>query len=278
VTRKLIHTYRFNLNPLFFSSRGNVMINQKNRLLFALPIMALFSTVATTAADGAVKAVLSVNFQAEEVHVIPPDADNPAGVVPAKFWNNSAATGLSTALLNDGSSHPITVGLNADVAHTQIATPLDNDQRLMGGSYDRHDGTVTLSVANLPTAFAARGYDVYLYLWGKDNPNQQGLYEIGFGGEPKVYFEQTIDTFTGFDNSGQAATVDGAGAANFVKLAGVGLNQSEFTIEITNIRGVANEAYTVINGFQVVAIPEPGAALFLAASGLAFSTLSRRRR
>ena len=138
------------------------MINQPSR--FACTFLLLVALAAN--AQAATTTILSVNFQTQATHVIPEDATNMAGVVAAPFWNNADSGGLTSATLNDGTSHAIGVSMNADASHLQIPTPTNNDERLMGDSFDLHGGTLTLSVSNLPTAFTTQGYDVYLYLWG----------------------------------------------------------------------------------------------------------------
>lgn len=227
-------------------------------------------------AQAAVTTELSVNFNSGGAYEIPTDALNTAGVIPSPFWNNSTSAGLTSAMLSDGSTHAINVALNSTALHTQITSPANNDQRLMGSSYDLHGGTQTLSVSGLPSEFTSRGYDVYVYLWGNDNGNQQGVYRVDLGGAPSVFFRQEIDEFDGFDNSGQSESVGTAGLANYVKIAGVGQGQSSFNVEVTNIDGTNALEWTLINGFQVVAVPEPGTVLFLASLGV-LPALRRRR-
>lgn len=253
------------------------MITQQIRFPLSVLLLAALVVNAQAAAT-----TLSVNFESRSSHEIPQDATNVAGVVPTSFWNNSDAGGLTSATLSDGSSPVpgIGVSMNADFSHLQIAAPADNDERLMGDSFDLHGGTLTLSVSNLPSVFESQGYDVYLYLWGNDNPNQRGLYQVDFkpgqGTLPSIFFQQEIASFAGFDNSGQSNSQAVAGPANYVKIEGVGQGQSNFEIEITNIDGFTTDAWTVINGFQVVAVPEPSLALFLGCGG-AGVVLQRRR-
>ena len=232
------------------------------------------------ATSDAAQTTLSVNFQFDPIHIIPSDNSNAAGVVPSTFWNNSDAGGLTSAVLNDGTTHNIGVSFNADAQHSQIASPSNNDERLMGGSFDLHGGTVNLTVSGLPDDFTDGGYDVYVFLWGNDNPNQQGLYEtdlqLGQDDPGPVFHQQTIALFEGFDNSGQSVTSGLAGPANYVKIANVGQGQDSFQVDITNIDGLTPEAWTVINGFQVVAVPEPGTSMWIAFGASAL--LCRRHR
>jgi len=245
--------------------------------LFVLPLVVL-----ATSADAAVDTSLSVNFRTEAVHLIPPSSSNVAGVIPTRFWNSSTGAGLSSAVLSNGSSSPINVSISGPpngviAAHTQISEPTNNDERLMGGSFDLHGGTLTLSVSGLPTEFTSRGYDVYVYAWGNDIPRQQGQYQVDLDlgrdnvddGIPSIFFQQDIPTFTGFDNSGQSPNVGEAGSANYFRIANVGQGQDSFDIDITG------SDWTVINGFQIVVIPEPALALYWAATG---ATLACRRR
>lgn len=254
------------------------MLNRQNRSLLSL----LLPVVLATSANAAVNTSLSVNFRSETVHLIPPDSSNVAGVIPAGFWNSSTDAGLTSAVLSDGSSRPINVSIsgppNGTIAsHTQIGAPTNNDQRLMGGSYDLHGGTLTLSVSGLPTEFTSRGYDLYVYTWGNDNPREQGQYQVDLDlgrdniddGVPSIFFQQNIANFDEFDNSGQSPIVGEAGAANYFKIASVGLGQDSFDIDITG------SDWAVINGFQVVAIPEPALTLYMAVTGAA---LACRRR
>jgi hypothetical protein len=238
-----------------------MMINRQSRSIFSFLLLAALAANAQAATTS-----LSVNFQTQSTHAIPQDAANTAGVVPASFWNNSGADGLTSARLSDGTSHAIDVSMNANEIHPQIATPNNNDERLMGDSFDLHGGTLTLFGSNLPTVFTSQGYDVYLYHRGTDNPNQQGVYQVEYnpsqGSVPSAFFQQTISSFNGFDNSGQSDSQGSAGQADYVKIARVGQGQDSFEIEITNIAGVNPDEWTVINGFQVVAVPEPTIGLF----------------
>jgi len=242
----------------------------QNSFRFVLSYVLAMVPVAPVSAVTTV--ALSVNFQSDPVHVIPESASNRAGVVSSAFWNNSDAGGLSSAILSDRSSHPISVSISTSAAHTQIASPASNDERLMGGSFDLHGGTFTLNVSGLPADFSSAGYDIYLYQWGIDNPRQAGLYEVALNGSTVAFFEQDLPAFGGFDNSGQATTAAAAGPANDVKIGGVGIGEDSFEVTVDNIDPFGPEAWVVINGIQVVAVPEPGttAALTMNAIMLAF--------
>ncbi len=212
--------------------------------------------------------------------MIPQDASNTAGVVPAGYWNSSTDAGLNgDVILSDSTLHPINVSLSGVTApHTQIAGPANDDQKLMGSSYDSHEGLLTLGVSGLPAQFTAQGYDVYVYLWGTDDPRQQGPYQVDLDlgqdnvddGVPAVFFDQNFDTFSGFDNNGQSTNSGDASSANYVKIASVGQGQSSFDVDVNG------SEWVVINGFQVVAVPEPAVTLFLVSGGAVLA--SRRRR
>jgi hypothetical protein len=222
----------------------------------------------------------------------PMGAGDVAGVVPQANWNNLVGLSQATpqALLNDqGLATGATVTWlcnNLWDTSANGGTDAAGDARMMMGYLDSSDTSITnIVVDNLPAAFTLSGYNVIVYYDGENGTGQRvGQYAIGgmtlYGRDPGAVFGgtftqgQTETAPTGpMDNN--AAGANEIPGGNYLVFSG--LNAATFTLTAQSSVSSTATNRAPINAVQIVQVPEPNAAVLLAAAG-ALSGLRRRRR
>ncbi len=251
----------------------------------------LLALAAMTAAASA--ATISVNFVAtggtgSSKNLGAADA---AGVVVATNWNN-ISSGINTGV------NATTSNLNGDNSGTLFATTTSityiqnfwsvnegstNDGKVNSG-YTNTSATVgtTVSIAGLGAEFTTPGYNVIVYLGGTDQQGVLSAIEVGanIGGGTNQWIRTvrpTENTFLGLSSTtfateplAQASTTD----SNYIMFTGQ--TGSSFDLNVLkDPSSTATWSRAGIRGIQIVAIPEPSAALL---GGLGLLGLLRRRR
>ena len=203
-----------------------------------------------------------------------------AGVASAANWNDTylidGNSGNPENNLIDNSGAPTTLS-ESFVANSQYGwaiqfsspgvdgTGLYNRNLLNGYLNNGNGASVTLSLTGIPYS----QYDIYVYL-SSDTANRTGTVNVG---------STTYD----FSTMGPAELAGGVG--NFVQTTDTtGANPLADYAVFTGLSGGAETitttipAYGGIAGFQIVATPEPGVCLLVAAGGFALISSARRGR
>jgi PEP-CTERM motif len=219
-------------------------------------------TALTLAMPAAHAATISIDFIGLATTAM--STTESAGVIPVANWNSFFGISQPTpqSLINDsGATTGASVTWAVNGNHHWVPTTADTagDSRMMRGYLDP-SSTGTVTIANLPSLFTSTGYEVYVYFDGDNGANVRGAnYEIN----------SVVKSFTDLANSNFGGTfIEGTNYHRFTSL-----NASSFTLTATATTGGALRA--PINGIQIVAVPEPSAALL---GGLGLLALLRRRR
>ncbi|HVT81649.1 MAG TPA: PEP-CTERM sorting domain-containing protein [Phycisphaerae bacterium] len=224
-----------------------------------------------------------------------------AGVVPQAFWNGAGIANQSDTTVNRaGTLSALVDSGGAAVPFMQVEWASNNtfsttltdsagNNRLMKGYLDSSgalspytSSTSSVKVSSLPQSYAAGGFDLIVYFDGASTAGIQdriGQYQL---------FDGTSNTNTplgeifgrdvwGVDFSGTfiqatGASAAAAGAGNYIRFTG--LHTTSFTLLATGV--AADVPRAPINGFQIVAVPEPSALCAMLASCCVM--LIRRRR
>ncbi len=270
-------------------------------------IIPLLAALVSVAAPVGAQTIISVNLH---------DFSGPtmlntdsAGVVAATNWTNVNDGGASygaTDLRNDlgaATTTDLTITASTDTSKGpsgagSTSNGTAGDRTMMDGTAGSSTDQITLSLRDLPTAFATTGVDIYLYSWGltqaggSSEARYSGLYQYeldadgaGAGGFVDAAFSRNYDpaagnqNWPGFTNNQFAtqAAVTAGSSSSYVKISIAGGFDATngFDIRLGNIaEGGARE---ILQGFQIVQVPEPGTAMMLI-GGVGSLLLLRRRR
>ena len=231
--------------------------------LAALAVTGLMAFSASAAA-------ISVNFIGGKTTLL--SATDAAGVVPVANWNNvsgsnSGGAAIPFATLKDDSGTNVagTGGGHYSNAEWAISTdPVDTpDKKLFKGYVD--------CISDTPTSVTVTGipydkYDVYVYFDGDNGAETRDAYYTVNGGTPALYTDAANAQFNG-------TFVDAAinGTGNYFKVSDLSGNFS-LTAALGITGGVKRAP---VNGFQIIAVPEPAS---LGLLGLSSLVMLRRRR
>jgi hypothetical protein len=208
------------------------------------------------------------------------------GVVNASNWNKYPADVFASGVSNPLNSDGDTVAGLSFSSDTSIGGANANFAPHVGGMYYGHAGTgssdvnATISFADFGTSPFSAGFDLYVYAaHGNADLTTEGLSVSAAGttkfvkGNQRLYItgggflEGTGTTF--------AATEEGS---NYVVFSGLGADDLSggdlvFTVAASNVNR------TALNGFQMVAVPEPSSSgLIMLGATICFAVFSRRRR
>ncbi len=216
-----------------------------------------------------------------------------AGFAPQTGWNIETTSSGSASLTDTDASTPTsltwTSGGGIYSAYTGAQTGGNP------GDYDLFDGYLdtgsTVTISSLPTAIAGAGstpYDVFIYIAGQV-AGRGGSYQLENGAA--TYNSTAILTSSGQTTTGSfilaTSGVSGSGGGtpgNYYEFANV--TGTSFTLTATaqydSTPGGANPR-AVLNGFQIVSVPEPSTLVlavfgFLALAGRARRYARSRRR
>lgn len=226
-----------------------------------------------------------------------------AGVIPQAFWNNAGIGGqadpienssgsLTAGALRDnvGAAFPgLSVTWSAFNTFSTFVLDTPGNGRMMKGYLDSSNNNpftssdTLVTVANLPSLFAAGGFDLYVYYDGLINvgaANRVGQYEVFNGPNTAGTLLGTIygaDTtsFAGTFIRATGTTAANATTGNYVEFTG--LHASTFTLQGFGVAGDVPRA--PINGIEMVAeVPEPASMILLVICGLALGGVAVGRR
>ena len=223
---------------------------KKKRFLTSMILTAVSIGGLVSGANGA---VISVNYETVVSSTPAMAADDEAGVIPVDNWNNVVNRNHAITFVDNlGATTGLAISVSGGGQDSWNRGPSDplngrifSDKITMGGI-----GTINLTT--VPYAL----YDVYVYL--SDWSNEVVSFSLDDGTTTVATLANTIDGFNG------SYIVNDT----YVKLSGLsGPGQS--------IRMAATSGEVHVGAFQVVQIPEPGAALL---GGLGMLALLRRRR
>jgi len=213
--------------------------------------------------------VISVNFVGGQGGVNGAGTVNgAAGVLRSTIWNNEApSSGSALTLLdsNSASAGLITWSDGNNWAATG-STPATNDAALMSGYLDNFNQSGSISVSGLGAQFTADGYRVIVY----ENADSAGNW--GFRVTDTL---STIDTRFGAQLIGGGGNYPLSGPNGYVEsvatTAGAATNGNYVTLGsfygdgfvLNGVAGNSGDVRARINGFEIVAIPEPADAAVL---------------
>ena len=191
---------------------------------------------AAPAANG----ILSVNFVGgtDTTNTLM-DPGEVAGVMAAPNWNNAAgASGtLSNLTFAAGASSAATVSWSSPNTYSTGIPDAPGDYRMMEYYLDGSSPSVT--VTNIPDAFANSGYDVYVYCDGNSTSGRTGKYTISGSSIQAIDSANFTFNYIEANNS----------AGNYVVFRG--LKTKQFTL---NCQGVGTGTLRApVNGIQLVA-------------------------
>jgi hypothetical protein len=234
--------------------------------------------------------VISINFNGQgpggpaarpgPFNLAPTDV---AGVVAVPNWNNVPSDNLATPVaLNSstGAATGATVAVSGmNNAWSLPAAPTTPNGTIMQGYLDSGNATTTtVMVANLPAAFTAAGYNVYVYFDGNNGGTpRSGQFTIGsqsiFGLDPaNTDFTGAFVQVPSTSNTNQMANTP---AGNYMIFTG--LTANTFTLTTTPAFSTTGTLRAPINAIQIVPVPEPGS-IALAGIGMVSLLGYRLRR
>ena len=256
-----------NLMPEYLPS----LVSAMNKLtsLRALHI-ALASLAFSALANGS---TISVNIGANNAFNVIASTDT-AGVVAVTNWNNKYTNvGGSLQLTDDsGTLLATTVSVSSQYSGSiagEFATP---NETLMGSGTDSSGGNMTATVTGITYDL----YDVYVYFGSRGATDRFGNYTITPSGTGASAEQSLLGYDIGtFTNVGGFILEDGSGGGSGIGNYMVFKNVSGANLLITADPQNVSTPRAPLNGFQIVAVPEPSSLALIGLSGL---LLLRRRR
>jgi hypothetical protein len=192
--------------------------------------------------------IISVDFSGTET---PMTASEVAGYKPASHWNNApAASGTMSTVMDQmgvatGSSATWSAGSGGVFRLSWTDAP--GNSRMMNGYLDPYasTGPASVTVTNLPAAFGAARYDVYLYAYGPlDGGNRASKYTVGSTTSTLWQAAPSASAFGGF-----LVAPDG-GSGNVIVFRG--LTGTSFTVTATPDAANGTNTRAPLNGLQIV--------------------------
>jgi hypothetical protein len=187
------------------------------------------------------------------------DPSEMAGVARGAHWNSAlGAVGTLPALvLSDGNPTNARVTWSSPPSTTKTGvwrlnfTASDGDTKMMNGYLDPAASPAQVVVTNLPSAIAARGYDVYVYCLGDvTTASQTRTYDYTIGTRT-ITASQTGPITTVF--TGYALVASSNDSGNYV----VFHNVSGPAFTLTAIPGSGSSSRAPVNGMQIVSPSGP---------------------
>ncbi len=213
-----------------------------------------------------------------------------AGAIPVGNFNNAPGYNSSVPSLVEDNSGTASVtsasvsysGANVYNAYQGTPPTSTQDYIMMGGYLDSQPGqNISITVSGLGSEFTSSGYKVLIYR-NTDSSGVTGYNVVDSNLVSKDGYLQMLSSTQGGNYplspnyvGSTASTPAGTGstASNYVTISG--FTGSSFTITGIN-PNFSGDGRPRINGFQIVALPEPASVGLLGLG--AISLLSRRRR
>ena len=169
-----------------------------------------------------------------------------AGVIPLTNWNSVAgATGSASGLyLGDGTTTSAAVNWSSSGTWSTPMTETPGNARMMKGYLDCPGGqTTTIAVSSLTAAFAASGYDVYVYTDG-DNGTNAKTGEYTLAGNTLGAVDLTgVNYYGDFFQSNN-------GGSNYVVFRNV--TTPSFTLTVSPLASDGTGGRAPVNGISIV--------------------------
>jgi hypothetical protein len=270
----------------------------KQRIAPAIGMGLIMAVVLAIPATADLISVISVNFSltGNEGNSVGPDQSaTQFADVGGQYWNNivlrtTASNGTvehafdGTSLVDDAGANAATLNTTIGVGggyvalgNTSSPNQTSTGEAGMMQSYLNFGGSVpaeTITINGLGSSFTSAGYEVYLFF------DYNGARTYGFTVDDGTVSSSfwTADTSTTADSNNDGVmewnqavgTTSGTATPNGNYARYTGLSGSSFTIS-----GVSTSGRAVLNGMQIVAIPEPSSLVLV---GLAFLSLAVFRK
>lgn len=246
-----------------------------------LPVGVLSAAMGALACAAQVES-LSVSFywgNSPNSQINSEPGDGTAGVVDVDGWVEWSENQLISGSVPISSRSGATladlsvIGAASDlgVKTYEAATPSgDNEQLMYRGLRSGSAGnSMTINISGLDQTFVTIGFDLIAYLVNTENSQYDGTYSLEVDGIKRygvvaTMFADPFDLGSGFQNAGQSELLAGAGLVNYLRFENLaGHENLQFTIRNESGNRV------ITQGFQLIAIPEPGPHAFVLLSVVA---------
>jgi hypothetical protein len=284
---------------------------KSNGMVWALGAAAIGAAAMAMGGQAANAAMLGVHFWQHTTSTQTTAVTGTAGYVAQANWNNvdnpangsgnypGAGNNVGNLVLSDGSSAsgtllsfgaPGLVGSGA-LPSNGISTQEQQNVYLQesyldvgypstgSGNYSATYGPdATVTVSSLPTSIAGTGttpYDVILYV-NSANSSYTDVADYTVNGATlsnvKLSNTGSSNPNNSFVDSGTFTLATASTVGNYVEFTGITGTTLNITVAVGN-----SGSRAALDGFQVIATPEPGALGLLAAGGLGMLLVKRRR-